>query len=290
MATEIVTKTYLNLKRGKVMKRISWIIPILLASIMSMGCDMAVVDGGEEVVFVYQPVFPWSTEGVDMEPLTEGLAYTVWTTREAKYNVKPITYKESFIDLTSSDNVPIDFDSYLTLKIINGKSPLLHKDSGKEWYMNKVQDQYRMLTRNEARTRKADDLRRDEVTIVEAQNSVFDQLTKYIEKIELPVTVVRNNISKVIPPKEVLDESAKTAAQKQRVLTQTQREQAEISRLKAEQAAAIADKGYSDKFSMTTEQFLRNKELEIMSKAVETGNVSLIMNASDAQPIFKTRM
>lgn len=262
---------------------------MLIMALFITGCDMAVVDGGEEVVFVYQPIFPWSTEGVDMEPLTEGLAFTVLTTIERKYNVKPVTYKESFVDLTSSDNVPIDFDSYLTLKIMNGQSPLLHKDSGKEWYRNKIQDQYRMITRNEARTRKADDLRRNEAVIVEAQDNVYDAMVAYIKAIDLPVQVVRNNISKVIPPQEVLDESAKTAAQKQRVLTQQQRDLAEKARLSAEQSAALADKGYSDKFHMTTEQFLRNKELDIMSKAVETGNVNLIMNASDAMPIFNTR-
>lgn len=264
----------------------------LLAAVVTMtGCIGTVeVDGGEEAVFIYQPWLPTSTEGVDMEPLADGLAWKVFSTKHIVYNTKPVTIKESFVDLTSSDNVPIDFDSYLTLKIMDGQSPFLHKHSGKNWYENKIQDQYRMLTRNEARTRKADDLRRNEVVIVEAQNNVYDAMVEYIKKIELPVQVVRNNISKVVPPQEVLDESAKTAAQKQRVLTQTQREQAEISRLKAEQAAAIADKGYSDKFNMTTEQFLRNKELDIMAKAVEneTGNVSLIMNASDAQPMFNT--
>jgi len=263
------------------------LIPLMLMALA--GCDTATVDGGEEVVFIYQPMFPWSTEGVDMEPLTECLAFTVWTTKEAKYNVKPVTIKESFIDLTSSDNVPIDFESYLTLKIINGKSPLLHKDSGKEWYSNKIRDQYRMLTRNEARTRKADDLRRDEKIIVKAQNNVYDALKLYIEKIGLPVIVVRNNISKVIPPQEVLDESARTAAQKQRVLTQKERENAENARLAAEQAAAVADKGYADKFHMTTEQFLRNKELDIMSKAAEKGTVNLIMNASNAMPTFRAQ-
>jgi hypothetical protein len=73
------------------------------------------------------------------------------------------------------------------------------------------------------------------------------------------------------------------------VLTQEQREQAEIARFKAEQAAALADKGYADKFNMTTEQFLRNKELDIMGKAAEKGTVSLIMNASNAMPTFKVK-
>lgn len=271
------------------MKRYITLFMVLIITACCSGCDMAVVDGGEEVVFIYQPYMPWSTEGVDMEPLTDGLAWTVWSTKEAKYNVKPVTYKEAFIDLTSSDNVPIDFESYLTLKIMNGKSPKLHSKSGKEWYNNKIRDQYRMLMRNEARSRKASDLRTNQAVIIEAQNNVYDQISKYIKKIDLPVQVVRHNISKVVPPQEVLDESAQTAAQKQRVLTQNQRDKAEQSRLKAEQSAALADKGYSDKFHMTTEQFLRNKELDIMSKAAEKGTVNLIMNASNAMPTFKVQ-
>ena len=38
---------------------------------------------------------------------------------------------------------------------------------------------------------------------------------------------------------------------------------------------------------MTTDQFLRNKELDIMAKAAEKGQVSLIMNASNAQPMIR---
>ena len=65
------------------------------------------------------------------------------------------------------------------------------------------------------------------------------------------------------------------------------RKLAEDARKAAETSSALADKAYSNEFKMTTDQFLRNKELKIMEKAVESGKVSLIMNASSAQPIFK---
>ena len=117
------------------MKNLTVLFIVFIITACCSGCVSTVeVDGGEEAVFIYQPWLPWSTEGVDMEPLTDGLSWKVFSTKYVIYNVKPVTIEESFVDLTSSDNVPIDFDSYLTLKIINGKSPLVHKVSGKSWY------------------------------------------------------------------------------------------------------------------------------------------------------------
>lgn len=260
---------------------------ILLMAVMIAGCSRAKVEGGEEAVFTYQPIFPFSQDGVDSKPAGAGATWKVWTTKVNKYDIKPVRYKANFIDLTASDNVAIDFDVYMTLQIHQGKSPLLHETSGVDWYRNKIEDKFRGVVRNEARTKTSIDLRTNEKVITETQDEIAKQMADYITSIELPVSVVRVNIGKVIPPNEVLAEAAQTAAQKQRKQTQEQRKLAEDARAAAETAAALADKAYASEFKMTTDQFLRNKELDIMAVAVDKGSVSLIMNASDAQPMMK---
>lgn len=262
----------------------------LLLSIVSVisinGCSRSAVDAGEEGVMIKKP-YIFGHGGVVSEPIKTGAVWTVWSTSVARYNIKPVKYKESFIDLTASDNVAIDFDVYLTLKIQDGKTPKLHELSGRDWFDNKIKDTFRGYVRNQARKRTSIELRTNEISINEIQDKIKILISNYIKKSNIPLDVIKVNIGKVIPPQEVLDEAAQTAAQKQRKQTQEQRKLAEDSRAAAEKASAIADKAYASQFRMTTAQFLKNKELDIMSKAVEKGQVSLIMNASNAQPMIR---
>jgi regulator of protease activity HflC (stomatin/prohibitin superfamily) len=254
--------------------------------VVTTGCSYTSVDAGEEAVLIYKPYF-FGHGGVDPTPVKTGATWTAWSTSVERYNVKPLKKQESFIDLTASDNVAIDFDVYLTLKVQDGKSPILHELSGRDWYSNKIKDTFRAFVRNEARTKTSIQLRTDEKTITETQDTIKDLISVYISDIGLPVSVTKVNIGKVVPPAEVLAEAAQTAAQKQRKQTQEQRKLAEDARAAAETASALADKAYSSEFKMTTDQFLRNKELDIMAKAAEKGQVSLIMNASNAQPMIR---
>lgn len=261
---------------------------LLFSVFLVTGCSRSSVNAGEEGVMTYKP-YIFGSDGVDSDPISAGAVLTVWSTSVDRYNIKPEKKKETFVDLTASDNVAIDFDVYLTLKIQNGKTPVIHELSGREWYSNKVKDTFRAYVRNEARTKTSIELRTDENVITATQDKIRAMTVAYIKEIGLPVDVIKVNIGKVVPPQEVLDEAAQTAAQKQRKQTQEQRKLAEDARAEAEKSAALADKAYSDKFRMATEQFLRNKELDIMATAVKGGNVSLLMNASAAQPMVSVK-
>lgn len=264
------------------------ILSVALMAIALSGCfSPSSVDGGEEGVMIKKP-WIFGHGGVNSEPIKTGLTWTVWSTSVERYNIKPVKLKESFIDLTASDNVAIDFDSYITLQIIEGETPVLHEKSGVNWYKNKVQDYYRQEVRNQFRTRTSIELRTNPKIIEDSQIVILERMRKYVKKIELPVKVIKVVTGKVVPPVEVLKEAERTAAEKQKIQTQTARANAELTRAQAETNAALADKAYAEEFKMTTEQFLRNKELDIMAQAVKSGEVSLIMNASNAQPIFNT--
>lgn len=259
----------------------------LLAATQLTGCfSPSSIDGGEEGVLIKKP-WVFGHGGVQAKAIETGLVWTAFSTSVERYNIKPVKFKESFIDLTASDNVAIDFDSYLTLQIKKGSSPFIHEEYGVDWYKNKVQDFYRQLVRNEFRTRTSIELRTDPKVILDSQVLIAKAMREYVKASNIPIDVVKVVTGKVVPPVEVLREAAKTAAEKQKNQTQTARAQAELTRAQAETNAALADKAYSSEFKMTTEQFLRNKELDIMSKAVDSGTVSLIMNASNAKPIFK---
>lgn len=273
------------------MKKILTFIFVAAMALMNTGClSPSGVDAGEEGVFIYKP-WVFGHGGVDSEPLRTGLAWTVWSTSVERYNIKPVKYTESFIDLTATDNVAIDFNSYLTLQVIEGMTPVLHEKFGKLWYVNNVKDFYRTVVRNEGRMHSSIGLRTKPEIIGSAQDKIHADIAKYIKSIDLPVLVVKAVIGKVIPPDEVLAEAERTAAQKQREQTQVARAKAELSRAQAEANKALADKAFSSEFRMTTKQFLRNKELDIIEMAVQRKDspVTVIMNSSDATPIFNAK-
>ena len=97
-----------------------------------------------EGVMTYKP-YIFGRGGVDIDPIKAGAIWTVWSTDVDRYDIKPIKYKEHFIDLTASDNVAIDFDVYVTMQINKGESPKIHENSGSDWYNRKIKDTFALI-------------------------------------------------------------------------------------------------------------------------------------------------
>lgn len=251
---------------------------ILLGTIglTTIGCSPAPIDAGKEGVVIKKPWF-FGSGGVSKDPIETGLAWVMWTTDVVSYNIKPEKIGENFIDLTASDNVAIDFDAYITLRINKGQTPYIHETFGINWYNNNLKDIFRKAIRNEARTRTSIELRTNEKVINSVQDKVFNVVNTYIESIKLPITVTKVIVGKVVPPVEVLKEAERTASQKQRLKTQEMIQNAEVARKGAETARAMADRAYMDKLRITGDQFIRLKELDIIEKK---DNVTIYMGMS----------
>lgn len=257
------------------------ILILLIVAIIS-GCSYSAVDGGQEAVLIYKP-WVFGHGGVDEYPVKTGATYTAWSTSVVRYNIKPLQYTENFVDLTASDNVAIDFHSYITLQIISGQSPVLHEKFGEYWYENRVKEPYRTMVRNEGRIHSSIKLRTQPETINKAQDSILNKMKAYLKKEGIPIIASKVVVGKVNPPEEVLKEAERTAAQKQKETTEVTRARTELARAKAEKNKALADKAYAKQFNMTTDQFLRNKELDIIANKQ---NVSVVMGV---QPFVKIK-
>jgi very-short-patch-repair endonuclease len=109
----------------------------------------------------------------------------------------------------------------------------------------------------------------------------FQSISTYCEKIKLPVVVLQVTIGAVTPPPEVLEETRRTAAQNQSILTQEARAKSESARKQAEINKAIADKAYQTQMNMSTTDYLHLRALEIEKEKIELvrekQNVSIIM-------------
>jgi len=258
-----------------------------------MNCSIDSADAGQELVIIKQPIF-FGSGGV--HPVSFPAGDTQWyalTSYAEFFNVYPQEYKETFTDLITQDNNPVDFDVYIELQIQKGKSAELVENFGKDWYKQKIAKKGREFVRNFGRGQTMFDLTTNEIIALEMQQVAFDGLVNHIATEGVPIDVNRVSVGKVTPPQAVIDETIKTAAQKQRFMTEEAGAQAELAREDRETNKAIADKAYRDEFGMSNAQYIELRGLEIQREIVEMAkekdNVDLLINVGnrEIQPMYQ---
>jgi regulator of protease activity HflC (stomatin/prohibitin superfamily) len=180
----------------------------------------------------------------------------------------------------------------LKLQIKEGETPILYKNFGENWYINSLQPTFRAMVRDKASQYKMFDLAGKREVLSAIEEYIFQAMINYCNKINLPISVLQVTIGAVTPPPEVLEETRRTAAQNQSILTQSARAKSEDARKQAEINKAIADKAYQIQMSMTINDYLHLRALEIEKEKIELvrekQNVSIIMGQGII-PTFQTK-
>lgn len=256
-----------------------------LLAVFSTGCvSPSKVDAGEEGVMVKKP---WIVGhgGVDPSPIKTGLEWTAFSTEVVRVNVKPFNIDETYDDLVTSDNNPVDFKIHLTFKHIEGQTPVLVEKFGNGWYSSKIREPFRNSVRDFTKSKTMFEMTTNAKVTTELEDKVKAEIRAFIKQEGIPTELVNLTVGKVMPPKAVVDATIQTAVQKQNVKTQNERVKAEEARENAEKASARADKAYMTAINMTPDQYLKMKELDNQKLAIEKGsNVSIIMGS--ATPMF----
>jgi len=259
-------------------------ILLLIISFQFQSCTSAAPGPNQEAVIVD---YPWifGHGGVRAEVVSTGRSFFFMSTDAVNFNIAPVQYDEVFDDLITLDNNPVDVRAYLRLQIKKGKSPGLWEDFGMYWYKNVVQERYRTLNRDFARAYKMFDLTTKVQVSKKMAEEVRNKLQSYFKSIGLDqyVTIEDNIIGGITPPESVIEETKATAAQEQRLKTQT-------ARKAAEEARAIADNAYRKKMGYTASQFLIARQIEVDKEIVEMAkdkeNVRVLLSPGQAvQPI-----
>jgi regulator of protease activity HflC (stomatin/prohibitin superfamily) len=222
--------------------------------------------------------------GIEMKPLETGRHTIAISTEVIVYDIKPVKFTEDFDDVITNDNNPVDFTSYIILKINDGESPKLHKNFGSKWYTNNVEEQFKAKLRGYCSQYKMFTLTTNRALLDSLEVTIKKEMQEFIDYLKMPVTVIEITIGKVTPPDEVLNETIKTAAEKQAIKTQEAREFKENARRTADRAKALADMEYKNTFTgMSVDQYLSIRALEIEKEKIEMvkgkQNVSIIMSS-----------
>jgi len=258
------------------------VLAVLFAG-LTTSCYRVQPDPGQESVLVYKP-YLFGHGGVDETPISTGSTWCVITTEHKEFPITPITITEDFANMIPSDNTPVSFSVYLKCQIRSGETPMLYKNFGANWYEHNLQASFRTMVRDKASAFKMFDLASKREISSQLEKDIFQDISDYTKKINLPVTIMQVSIGAVTPPEQVLTETKNTAAQNQSILTQKARADAELSRKQAEINKAIADMAYQNQMKMTIAEYLHLRQLEIEKEKVElikdNRNVTIIFGSN----------
>lgn len=254
------------------MKKIYFIFFTVFAIFSMTSCDLCTVDGGEEGVFIKQPWF-FGQGGVVDEPLTEGSEWKVWSTDYIKYSVVNNKYSVTFDDIATDEATPLDITAHLFLKIKAGKSPILHKNYGVNWYENNIKEVFSKHVRNFVSMHDMRSLISERDIYEDIENTLKVDMTNYIADLskhnEFPIEVVNVVIDKAKPNNNVLEELNNTAIYMQQKQTEIMKQDMQKERKKTEHLRALADKEYQLTMGFTPSQFIALRGLELENQKIE---------------------
>lgn len=274
------------------MKKYIYVFIVIICMIMT-SCKFSRVDADEEAVLVEKPWF-FGHGGVCETPITTGNSWIAWTTGAVKFKITPVQYDEKFSDIMSSDNTPVDLTAHVLIQINKGSTPILLQNFGENWYSNDIQKDLCNEVRNE--------ISKYPMIELTCKRTIYDNASKQIEKVliakvqkeRIPITIMKVIIDKASPNAEVMEEYNKTAAQLQAKQTQLAASEMQSYRKMAEEKRAEADDAYRVKMSLTPEQYIKLRSVEIEKEKVDmirnksNVNITMLMG-SDYTPIANVR-
>lgn len=272
--------------KGQCMKKIVSMLGLMVSLLMLSACGKEIPEGNEGV-FISKPYF-FGHGGVQSTSDKTGYSWMWWTTSIVLVDMRPVKFEETFEDVITSDNIPVNFSAYIILKVEDGKSHILVDKYGKDLlglYKNNLKEVFRTKVRREAQgfSMTALTTDRDVDTKTNSVHMIMDgiaervnsQLQDYINKSGLPVTINQVIISKATPPESVRKAISDTAAQQQRKQTEQQRRDAELARKEAETERANADNAYRNGLGLTPAEFAELLKVEMCMK---DDSCTMIMN------------
>jgi regulator of protease activity HflC (stomatin/prohibitin superfamily) len=196
-------------------------------------------------------------------------------------------------DLFSDDNTPLDFHTIIITQIEKGKSPILLKNYGVDWFNTNIYNYYCNLVRDYISQHSPFDLMSNRAILNEIDTKVLKQMKDYVAELskekEFPVVVKQVTIGKAIPNSKQLEEMNNTAKAVQAKQTQDREAEVQMARGKAERERAKADKAYREELGLTIPQFIELRKWEVIEKK-QGANIDVIVGGgSSAGMIYNVK-
>lgn len=266
------------------------ILFLFVASLAIVSCHSVSPDADEEAVLIKKPWF-FGHGGVEDEPVQTGLTWCWLSTHSETFKIIPVRYDIAFDDIMSNDNTPLDYSTYLTLQIEQGKSPVLMRNYGVRWFQNNVEAVYRNFVREEISKYSPFDLMSNREVCTKIDTDIKAKIDRYFAKLsakkEFPVKCTQVITGRAKPNEKQLAEMNNTAAAIQAKQTQERKAEMEAAREKAEKQRASADKAYMSELNLSASQFIQLRAWEVIEKK-QGANIDVLVSPS-ADPVWNIR-
>jgi regulator of protease activity HflC (stomatin/prohibitin superfamily) len=277
------------------MRKVSFALVGGVVFIMAMAtaCRTVQPDAGHEAVLVRKPLI-FGSGGVDETPVKTGLKYVAFTTSGIDVNMQPRRIDVEFNDLMTSDGVPIDFHSVLTIQVTD--SVKLVRDFGADvasdgtpgvWTRN-IEQPYRTAVRDAVKAHGMNEMAIQATAAADVDRVVTEHLLTIVKETGVPVRVLDVSLGRANPPDAILHQRVETAAQEQRINTEKQKKLAEDQRKLAEESRAAADQAYNQKMGLNTEQYVALQAIQMQRDVCAKGTCTFIYGAN-ATPLLNLR-
>lgn len=249
-------------------------ISLMALVLAATGCTVVSPDPGQEAVLVSKPIL-FGSGGVQDETVKTGRSFAAFTTEAIYVDVTPQAIEVSFDDLSSKDNILLDFETNVQIQVTNASH--LYKTKGPKWFENNIVAPYRSLVRDAVKSAEMSALMSDPVTAAAVDKDVTEKLS-LLAKEQLGDDVIIRGVSlgRAKPNPDVLTQMNLTAAEQQRAKTMVQAKLAETQRKEQQIAKAEADDAYRLRMSLTPEQYLRLQIANVQADACKASEKCVI--------------
>ena len=245
-------------------------------------CHSVEVGADEEAVLVMQP-WIFGHGGVDKSPVSTGLEWCAITTYGVPFKIVPVQYDETFDDIFSNDNTPLDFSTYIVIQVEKYKTPILLQNYGSDWYKNNIQQVYRNKVRDCVSLYSPFDLISNREVNAKIDSIVLEYMRKYVEtksqEADMPIKIISVTTGKASPNEEQKKEMNLTAAAIQKTKTQERLKEMETVREAAEKQRAKADKAYMREMNLSADQYIQLRAWSIIEQK-QGANIDVLFDGS----------
>lgn len=251
------------------MRKFILFLMVGFVTIMGMtSCHAVSPSADEEAVLIDYPWF-FGHGGVRETPVQSGLTWCWRSTSSEYFKIIPCKHQVDMDDLFSDDNTPLDFHTVIITQIEKGKTPILLKNYGVDWFNTNIYNYYCNLVRDHISQHSPFDLMSNRAILNEIDTKVLKQLQAHVTELskdkEFPIIIKQITIGKASPNKEQLAEMNNTAKAVQAKQTQERIVEVETAREKAERQRAKADKAYMEEMHLSTSDFINLKWIETVN-------------------------
>ncbi len=247
------------------------------------GCNTWGPDAGHEVVLIKKP-WIFGHGGIVDDPVKAGRSFGAITTKGVDVYMQPQKLDTELPDTMTSDGVPISFHAVMVVQVTD--SVALIKGFGEDWYKNNLEQQFTTMIRQAVRRHGMNETAISTTAIDAIDAEIRDALTAYLTSKALPVKLITMTVGRANPPDSVKNQRIETAAQQQRIQTETQKKLAEDARLTAEQSRAAADNAYREFMHLSPEQFIQLEQIKMQEKVCGNDKTSCTFIQNGATPVY----